>query len=384
MAESALRVDHSSPISDVQTAIIDLPFRRLQTFARFQARHQSIVLVRLRTRCGTEGLGEAVTPCGPWWSGDSVETIRSMIDHYFAPQLLDRDVFRLSETLALLDRTARGNSFAKAAIEIAAMDLIGKLLGTPVCNLLGGRVRDHVAMAWPLASGDFDADVAEMDSMLERGAASAFKVKMGMMPIDEDLRRVQALAAAARTRGASLRIDPNEAWTEAEARGAFKQLEDDAIDLIEQPVPRWNLQAMARLRGSACAPLMLDESVLSPQDMVQAIRLDAGDVVSLKLMKAGGLMRTRATAQMADAAGITSYLGTFLETSIGTAASLHLGATLPSLPLGGETIGPLLLAQDIVRAPIRYADGGAYLPDGPGLGVELDEDRVKEYTRTSG
>lgn len=367
-------------IHSASTALIDLPLRRTQQFARLGATVQSTIIVRIRTECGLEGIGEAITPCGPWWSGDSVEAMKATLDTYLIPALVGEDPCNVDAIMGRLRRVVRDNAFAKTGIEMALMDLVGKLLGAPVHVLLGGRARTSLPVAWPLASGDEKTDLAEIEDMLETRRAGAFKVKMGALPLDEDLKRIAVLARAVEGR-AGLRVDPNEAWSEAEANRALPHLEDVGVEMVEQPVMRWNLDAMARLSARSRTIMMIDEGVQSNHDMIEVVKRAAADMVSLKLMKTGGLRPTKKMADIASAAGLSVYMGTFLETSLGTAANMHLAATLPSLPLGGETIGPLLLAEDITTIPATYGDHALWLPEGPGLGVELDEDRIRHFTR---
>lgn len=367
-------------IRSVETVIVDLPFRRHQQFARNAAVVQSSVVVRLSTNEGVEGIGESVTPCGPWWSGDSVEAIKSTIDTYLAPLLIGEDPLAIEPVMAKLHKRVNGNAFAKAGLEMALMDCTGKMLGARVCDLLGGEFRGSLPIAWPIASNDFAKDVAEMDAMLAEGRAQAFKVKMGFMPVREDVSRVLKLAEALGARG-RLRVDPNEAWDEAAANWALAPLEEAGVEMIEQPVPRWNLDAMARLTQKARSIVMIDEGVSSNNDMIEVVKRAAAGLVSLKLMKTGGLRATKRMADISLSAGIPVYLGTFLETSIGTAANMHLAAAMPDLPLGGECIGPMLLAEDICEVPANYDEFRLHLPTGIGLGVAVDADRLEHFRR---
>ena len=367
-------------IRAIETCIVDLPLRRTQQFSRFDTNVQSTVLIRISASNGIVGIGESITPCGPWWSGDTVETIRIMIDKYLAPLLIGEDAFRLTALMARLDSKVRNNAFAKTGLEMALLDLIGKTLDTPICTLLGGAVRTSLPVAWPLATGDSGQEIAEAEEMLARGKASRFKLKMGALPVTEDVRRATSIARSLEGR-ASVRVDPNEGWDEATAARAIRQLADVGIEMVEQPVARWNLEAMARLSQKGDTIIMIDEGVLSPHDMIEVVRRSAANLVSLKIMKSGGIRNAQAMAAIAGAAGLPVYLGTFLETSIGTAANMHLAASLENLPLGGEPIGPLLMAEDICVRPAEYRDHALWLPAGPGLGIEIDERQVERFRR---
>lgn len=367
-------------IRSIETRIVDLPLRRLQQFARFGTHLQSIVLVEILTEDGVTGIGEAVTPCGPWWSGDSVEAIKATIDRYLAPLLVGENLLAPTRLMAKLDQKVRNNGFAKAGIEMALLDGAGKILDVPLHILFGGKVRDSLPVAWPLATGDVAQEIDEAEEMLALGRAGAFKLKMAALPIAEDLARAKRLARALEGR-AKLRVDPNEGWEEATAVRAIAELREAGIEMVEQPVARWNLDAMARLTRSSGTTIMIDEGVLSVHDTVEVVKRAAASLLSLKIMKSGGLRNARAMADIANAGGIPVYMGTFLESSIGTAANMHLAASLPALPLGGETIGPMLIGEDICVAPADYHDHALWLPEGPGLGIEIDREKLARFQR---
>ncbi len=153
------------------------------------------------------------------------------------------------------------------------------------------------------------------------------------------------------------------------------------IDLLEQPVPRWNRAAMARITAASRLPIMADESVGTIQECLDAARLHIAHVWSLKLTKAGGLLRAKQAAAIAEAAGVPCYVGNMIETGIGTAAYAHFAASTPVVTEGCELFGPLLLADDLTREGIRYQDGHVLVPEGPGLGVTLDEAKLERYAR---
>lgn len=367
-------------IADVEATILDLPFRRLQRFARLDARAQTIVLVRVRDGEGAEGIGECCVPCGPWWSGDSVESIKALIDAHLAPALIGADPESPAAAMDALDRVAHGARFAKAGVEMALLDLLGRRLGVPVAGLLGGARRHAVPVAWPLASGSDEGDLAEMEQKLAGGEASGFKMKLGATDPAADLARARLISDRLGGRG-RLILDPNESWSEAQAVSLLPQLAELDVTLLEQPVRRDLAGAMVRLAARTSIPLLADEGTCTESEALALACAGGAQVLSLKLMKAGGILPSRRMADIAEAGGVVPYLGTFLESSIATAASLHLGAALPALPYGGETVGPMLLAEDVVTRPIAYADGAAHLPGGPGLGVTLNLDTVREFGR---
>lgn len=367
-------------IDAVETVIVDLPLVRLQRFSAIGTSTQSVVLITVRTRDGAVGVGESVTPSGPWWGGESVETIKVMIDEHLAPLVTGQDAFNLTAIMDRMDRKVFGNPFAKAGIEMALWDVIGKVLQQPVYNLIGGKVRESLPVSWPLATGDAKAEIAEAEEKLAARIHRIFKLKMGALPPEQDVARAIEVARALRDH-ASVRADPNESWDEPTARWAIPRMVEAGIEMIEQPMPRWNIDAAARITAATPVPIMADEGVCSVRDMMEIARRNGASLVSLKLMKSAGIRTSRLIADVAKAAGIPVYMGTFLETSYGTGANMQLCATLPDLPYGGELAGPLLIAEDICQVPAQYRDFELHLQPGNGLGVQLDKDKIRAFRR---
>lgn len=367
-------------IRSITSDIIDLPIRRPHHFAALTITHQSVLLVRVQTEEGLEGIGESVTPGGPWWGGESVDGMKVALDTYLAPTLVGADPTEIESLRKKMRRMVAGNPNAKAAVEMALWDLWGKAVGVPAYELLGGCCRRSLPSAWALASGDLEKDVEEAAGMRERHGFSRFKVKVGASQPSVDFARIERTIRAM-AKDDSVRLDFNEAWDELTATRWLPRLEEAGIDLVEQPIARWNLAGMARLAARLTIPLMADESVCSIQEALEIARMAAADVFALKIFKTGGLLEVRKVAAIAEAAGIECYGGSTLESSVGTAASVQLYCTIPNLTAGCELFGPLWLADDIVQESIEIRGGQVWLPEGPGLGVRLDEDKVRHYRR---
>lgn len=366
-------------ITAVQTILADVPTRRPHAMSFGTVMLQNFVIVRLRTDAGLEGLGEAAITGGPTWNEESAETVKAVIDRYLAPVLMGQDPFQAEYLHREMDRAAKGNHFAKAAVEFACFDLMGRALRVPVSTLLGGAVRDRIPYSWSLATGDVAQEIAEAKALADQGNV-LFKVKVGVRPAAEDVGRLQRIAAALPS-PVKVRVDANQGWDEPTTLRTLPLLETIGLDLLEQPVPRWNLDAMARITAASRLPIMADESVCTIQDCLEAARRHIAHVWSLKMTKAGGLLRAKQAAAIAEAAGIPCYVGSMIETRIGTAASAHFCAATPVVTQGCELFGPLLLADDLTREGIRYEAGHVLVPDGPGLGVSLDEAKLERYGR---
>ncbi|NKC34322.1 muconate/chloromuconate family cycloisomerase [Falsiroseomonas selenitidurans] len=364
----------------IRSTIVDVPTRRRHKLSSLSVTAQSYVIVEVLLENGAEGVGEAATLGGPRWSEESVEAIKANIDAHLAPALIGQPADRFEAAAARMDAAARRNNAAKAAIETALLDAVGKTLGLPVAALLGGAARESFPVLWTLASGDPGQEIEEAEAKLAARLHRTFKVKIGAQAPEADLARLGRIARALGDR-AALIVDANQAWDETTAIRCLPALAGLGVRLVEQPLPAWNVAGLGRLRARGAVPLLADESVFTAHDMLEVARQAAADAVSLKLVKHGGLLNLKRVAGVAEAAGIGLYGGCLLESSIGAAAHLNAFATLRELGWGCEHFGPQILADDLVTEPLRFEDFHVRLPSGPGLGVTLDRDRLRRYAR---
>jgi muconate cycloisomerase len=368
-------------IRAIKTTIVDVPTVRKHKLSSLSVTAQSYVIVELRLANGVTGIGEAATLGGPRWSEESVESIKATIDTYLTPGLIGLPADRFTAAGVRMDEAAKRNNAAKGAIESALFDAVGKTLGVRAVQLLGGVVRESVPVLWTLASGDPGQEIDEAESKIAARLHNTFKVKIGAQSPAADMTRLRRLATALEGR-ATLIVDANQAWDETTALRCLPILADIGVTLVEQPLPAWNISGMAQLRTRATVPLMADECVFSTHDMLDVAHAGAADVVSLKLVKHGGLLATRDVAAVAQAAGIGLYGGCLLESSIGAAAHLQVFAGLRELTWGCEHFGPQILTGDLVTDPLRFEDFHIHLPTGPGLGVTLDPAQLRRYARS--
>lgn len=370
----------NAQITSVEAILVDLPTIRAHQLAMATMQQQTLVIVRLRSSDGIEGIGEATTIGGLSYGDESPEGIKLTIDTYLAPAVVGQDATNINDAMFKLNKVARGNRFAKCAIETALLDAQGKRLGVPVSTLLGGAVRKTLPVLWTLASGDTQRDIDEAETLLAERRHNTFKLKIGRRSVRDDVAHVSKIKAALGDR-AKVTVDVNQAWNEADAALGIEALEAAGIDLIEQPTPREQRGALARLASRFIVPIMADEAVTGPEDALELVRGACADVFALKIAKSGGIYGMMRTAAIADAAGVSLYGGTMLEGSIGSIASAHGFAALPQLAWGTELFGPLLLKDDIVTARPEYRDFDLHLPEGPGLGLHIDEDKLAFYRR---
>ncbi len=324
------------------------------------------VIVRVLTRDGLEGWGEAA-PWAPF--GNVARGTLATLEAEIAPHLIGADPAGITACMAGLEGLA-GHHEAKAAVDMALWDIAGKRAGVPVYALLGGKVRDALALSFSIANPDFDADLARAQEMFA-GGHRVLKVKTGYLEHREDLRRLERLREG--LEGLDLRVDYNQGLAVFDALRKLRDVERFAPTFIEQPIPRGQEAALAGLAAALDAPVLADESVYSPVEMLRAAGERWADCVSIKLMKCGGFGPARAIDAIAAAAGMPSYGGTLWEGGIAAAAGVHLLSTLPNCSLGAEFyMTGYSLVRDICPDPLRTGGGYVRAPDGPGLGVAID------------
>lgn len=362
-------------IQQIETILVDVPTIRPHKLSVATMNTQTLVLVRIQCADGITGWGEATTIGGLNYGEESPESIKTNIDTHIAPLLIGMEASQVAQAMAKIRKIIQGNRFAKCAIETALLDAQARRLNIPLSELLGGRVRQALPVAWTLASGDTAKDIAEAEKMLELRRHRIFKLKIGARAVVDDVAHVLAIKKALGDT-VSVRVDVNQAWSEMDAVNGIAALEAGGIDLIEQPVKAHQHQALTRLSSRFAVATMADEALHGPLDAYHLATQHAADVYAVKITQSGGLIPAMQVATVAQLAGISLYGGTMLEGGIGTAASAHVFSTFTDLAYGTELFGPLLLTEEILREPLVYQDFMLQVPDTPGLGVEPDLEKL--------
>jgi L-alanine-DL-glutamate epimerase-like enolase superfamily enzyme len=379
-------------IEHVETIVVEVPRRRLHAMASFAATAGRYVIVKVHTDNGVVGLGEATVV--PQWGGDHMryygerpEEVVRLIADVLAPVLVGESPMRIGPLLVRLDKAVKGYPYAKAALDIALHDVKGRILGIPVYELLGGAYRDRVAIAQSLGYMEPAKAAAEAQAAIAEGIKT-IKIKVGRDP-SVDLTVVQAVRQAIGS-GYDITIDANQGYPDPKtAIRAIRTMEQEGVRLAEQPVE--GLRAMADVRAGVDAWVMADESAWTPQDVLEIVERKAADCISLYTTKPGGLHRAIQVAAVAQAAGMPCNVNGSGELGVGNAANLHLcaAAQAVTLPCVFPATAPAEKAptriagrqyvDDIVADAFRYEDGYVYVPQGTGLGVELDDSKVARY-----
>ncbi|OLP57562.1 muconate cycloisomerase [Rhizobium rhizosphaerae] len=365
-------------VESIETMLVDLPTIRPHKLSVATMTGQTLMIVRICCSDGIVGIGEGTTIGGLAYGGESPESMKLAIDRYFSAVMIGQDASRVQALMARIGKMIKDNRFAKSAVETALLDAQGKRLGVPVSELMGGRRRDRLPVAWTLASGDTGRDIDEAEKMLSRRRHSIFKLKIGLRSVREDVAHVAAIKRAIGDHG-TVRVDVNMAWTETDARLGIAALAGAGCELVEQPVQ--SAAALGRLVRRFPIALMADESLQGPESAFEMARNNSADVFAVKVEQNGGAFNAQRVAAIADAAGVELYGGTMLEGAVGTIISAQVFSTFANLQWGTELFGPLLLTEEILETPLDYSDFSLLVPSGPGLGITLDEDKLAHFTR---
>jgi muconate cycloisomerase len=366
-------------IDSISTTIVDLPIRRTHGIGAFTMNCQSTVIVQVRTADGAIGLGEGVVPGGgPQWGGESVETIQQVIDRYLAPTLIGKSFTGVNDVVAALTRVTACNNFSVAAIEMALWDLTGKYFGCSVGDLLGGLRRESIDVLWSIGSNV--ADPLEEALKYADNGHKCIKFMLGTRDPRLDCARVTDVIPHLPA-DTTIIADFSGKWDAATARRWLPVLAEAGVGIAEQPLAPWDIGGSQWLSNLAVMLVMADEGVRSVNDAFAVASARAADVIAVKVPKLGGITGALKTCAVAEASAVAVYGGGTMESSIGTSAAAQLFGTFATL-VGCDIIGPLLMTDDIVTEPITYRSGQLHIPHAPGLGLQLDMDKMKHYARS--
>jgi L-alanine-DL-glutamate epimerase-like enolase superfamily enzyme len=351
------------------------------------------VVLKVHTDDGLVGLGDTGATSA-WYRGETQDSIMGIINTILGPSvLLGENPFCIEKIVARMDVAARDNNQAKAIIDYALHDLKGKALGVPVYELLGGLTSEKVPLGFVLPAGPLSEVIR-----IGKGAVAAgfrvLKLKTGAGSADVDVENLRTLRQEVGD-DIEIFVDANGAWNYYQALMTLKKLEKYNLAMVEQPVPWWDVDGMARLRQKTDIPVFADESAIELKHLMEIVQKNAADGFFLKIPKAGGLLRSQKWVSVAKAAGLPVVCGCMMGSGLEAAAYAHLlVADEWTSKLVHENIGPLQIHDvfDTVSQPIttdlalnlpRYEGGYLYAPTGVGLGVELNEAAMEAF-KTAG
>lgn len=368
-------------IERIEVLPVRLPLKALSRLSRGVPRTMEegkrVILVKMTADDGTVGWGEA----GPSrrWSAETTHSCYTTIKEYLAPVLLGRDPFDIAGLHAAMNTELApgldpGQPIAKAAIDLAVHDLVCKRLGIPLQDWFGAKGSDRIELSYLVSA----PDVAGVEAQVAEGLAEgyrAFKVKVGHEP-KLDIERARAVLALAK--GGTVWVDANQGYTLAEALRAARGFEALGIELFEQPIPMGEFYGMKKLLSATSMTIALDEAAMGLPVVVELIRREAVEGLVIKVNKVGGLYYARQLCDLARSAGLGLIGSGLMDAPIGFCASVHLFAAY-GLDYPCDLNGPQFIAEDYLKSPVPMEGKFALVPKGPGLGIEIDEAKVKAF-----
>jgi L-alanine-DL-glutamate epimerase-like enolase superfamily enzyme len=362
-------------ITGLRATPVAVPFVEDEVWAFGGRRGMVSILLELDTDDGVVGLGEAAA----YPSADIVLAVVKSVE----PLVVGESPFDIERIMKRINivgtwHHVKATSPAIAAVEMACWDLVGKASGQPLVNLFGGRVRDEVEFFYYLSrkpAAEMGTDAA---AGLEAGFTT-FYLKVGSDSPSDDIERVEAIRAAAGD-DALIRVDANEAWSSAAAIRVIKDMEQFDLEMVEQPVSGRNLDEMAYVRSRIDTPLLANEASWTRYDQLEVIKAGAADVISVDNQMDGGLLNLKRGAGLCEVAGLPVLKHSLGELGVAAYAGVHVMAATPNFLHANQGYGSFL-ADDVIAgaSPLPYRNGCLTVPDQPGIGVELDPDRVGKY-----
>lgn len=322
------------------------------------------VIVKVVTDDGHTGFGNA--PATVVITGDSHESVAAAVQKTIGPKLIGRDIDDREDILETIQKAMVHNTSAKAALDMAVHDLFGQKYNLPLYKFFGGRKKR--------LSSDLTISVNAPETMAEdakKAVARGYrhlKLKVGIDET-EDFQRVTAIRQAVGP-DITLRLDANQGWQPKEAIRLIRRMEDAdlRIELVEQPVPAWDIDGLKQVTDHVDTPIMADEAAFSPRDVFRLLSQRACDLINIKLMKAGGLYPAYQMAMLAQSAGIQCMMGCMLESKVGITAAAALSAGVGMITKNDLDAADLM-AADPVKGGIAYAGEELLLPETAGLGI---------------
>ncbi len=354
-------------ITSVKTKLADIPCRTLATSYRDSLTHKLHTLVAIGTDEHITGLGEA-SPL-TYFTGETPESVQLAINDFFKDFLIGQDPFDLEKIHAWMNRFYPRNTTAKAALDMALFDIIGKSLQVPVFKLLGGRNVDRISLARGIGIQEIDQTVMETTAAVAEGFQT-LKLKIGRDPTRD-------IAALTKVRNAvggdvNIRVDANQGYDPKSAIALIRKLEPLNIQYVEQPVDAHDLVGLAHVRNSVGVPIAADESLQGLSEALDMIRLDAVDVFVIKLIKVGGIYPAKKIVALAEAANKRCVMVSPYEIGIGAAAGAHLAMSSTTFTMACEFLDPSFRPEE-PTAGLHIENGWLQVSKQPGLGVKFRE-----------
>ena len=369
-------------IKTIEPIALSLPMKKPVQMSGETVARADNVLVRVQSEDGVVGWGEAAS--APTMTGETVASMMAAVAH-MVPVLLKRPADDFTGAAAAMDARIYGNGGAKAAIEIALHDLVGRATGRPVHALLGAKLRCRMPVLAVVGSPDAAADVREAQERFAAGYR-AFKIKVGLGSARADAERTRSICMALKSAGEECLVsaDANQGFAVEDALHYVRALDKKTmggcgLDFFEQPVDAHDLAGMARVAAENRVAIGADEGIHSRDDIVHHHDAKAAQGASLKAIKLGGLRAVLEASRLCERLGMKVNISCKTgESSVASAAAAHVAAVVPALAWGLTVTNPGL-AEDVAVEPLAVARGHVEISDRPGFGIEVDERRVRRW-----
>ena len=360
-------------ITKLQARLLNIPRTATLTTSYGSWDQAPTILIQLHTDEGIAGVGQASVDA-PFYGETAVGMLANIRQH-LAPVVEGADPMQITALNQAMRAALPHHYFSHSGVEMALWDLKGKALGVPIYQLLGGKVRDGIALMGFVHHGTPADMAAHARAELNEHGYKVLKMKIGLDP-REDVERYAAVAEAVRGR-AVIQVDGNIGYTLAQAIPALKAMEDiGALGAIEQPVER--VEDMADIARRLHTPVMADEAIYGVADAMDVIRRGAATLALMKISKHGGLQPVQQIGHLFEAAGFGLSIAIYYD--LIAVAACHLASALPCATWPSPATD---LADTFVASPRDPVQGVLPTPDGPGLGVELDWDKVEHFTESA-
>lgn len=361
-------------IKSIEPIAVSLPMLKPVIMAGEEVRRADNVLVRIEADTGLVGWGEAAS--APVMTGDTLESIVSAV-HYLEPTLRTREPADIAGALAAMDGRMYGNHGAKAAIEIALHDLAGRASDKPMHALLGDKKRSRIVLLGVIGGGDFDGDMRDAEKKKAAGI-TAYKIKVGIDTAAKDAERTRAICKLLGS-GMLISADANQGFTTEQAIAYVRAVKGSGLDFFEQPVESHDLAGMAAVAAATDIAIGADEGIHSLDDIKRHHEQQAARGVSLKAIKLGGAKAAVTAATLCERLSMSVNISCKTgESSIACAAALHVATVIPNIAWG-LTLTHTSLGEDVTAHPLATGKGFAENLDRPGLGIDVDEGRVRRH-----
>jgi L-alanine-DL-glutamate epimerase-like enolase superfamily enzyme len=361
-------------ITSIEPMAVSLPMRKPVIMAGEEVRRAENVLVRIETDNGLTGWGEAAS--APVMTGETLAGMVTAIE-YLEPALHGREADDIAGACAAMDARMYANHGAKAALEIALHDLAGKAAGKPVHALLGEKRHDRLPLLGVVGGGDREGDLRDAEAKKAAGI-TIYKIKVGVGTPADDAARTRAVCAALGT-GFLISADANQGYSPALAVEYVRAVAGAGLDFFEQPVAAGDLAGMAQVAAATAIAIGADEGIHSLDDIRRHRAQNAARGVSLKAIKLGGLRGLVEAGRLCHGLDMSVNVSCKTgESSVASAAALHAACVLPAIAWG-LTLTHTALAADVTGQPVPTDRGHVARLDRPGLGIDVDEDRVRAH-----